>query len=64
VVCLTVRGLETLTKRFPRLKFGCSATEKNELILRSKFHLESLTVNMMAYEIFDFKERNIARTSE
>ena len=56
--------LKPSIKRLPKLKLGCSATEKKELTLCSKFHLESLVVNITVCEIFDFKERNITRTSE
>lgn len=64
MVSLNVRGLETSTKRLLRLNLGYCATEKKELILHSKIHLESLLVNVMVYEIFNFKERNLAKISE
>ena len=64
MVCVILCGLETTTKSLPRLKLGRSATDKKELILCSKFHLECLIVNKVMYEIVDFKERNIAKTSE
>ena len=64
VVCLILCGLETTTKSLPRLKLGRPATEKKELMLYSKFHLECLVVNKMMYNIVDLKERSMARTSE
>jgi hypothetical protein len=57
-------GLETSTKRLPRLELRCSAAGKKELILRSTFLLENPVLDMMVYKIFDIRERNIARTTE